>query len=97
MLPIDVLILGAQDAARRSLESVRAARCESAHEVALLGDCGFAALDDALRRHGDRDVVLIEGGVRVPDGWLDRLAACARREPLVATVTPFSNDAAFCG
>jgi len=97
MLPIDVLILGAQDAARRSLESVRAARCESAHEVALLGDCGFAALDDALRRHGDRDVVLIEGGVRVPDGWLDRLVACARREPLVATVTPFSNDAAFCG
>ena len=97
MLPIDVLILGAQDAARRSLESVRAARCDSAHEVALLGDCGFAALDDALRRHGDRDVVLIEGGVRVADGWLDRLAACARREPLVATVTPFSNDAAFCG
>jgi glycosyltransferase involved in cell wall biosynthesis len=94
---IDVLILGAQDAARRSLESVRAARCECAHEVALLGDCGFAALDEALRRHRDRDVVLIEGGVRVADGWLDRLAACARREPLVATVTPFSNDAAFCG
>ena len=96
MSSIDVLILGAQDAARRSLDSVRAARCESAHEVALLGDCGFAALDEALRRHADRDVVLIEGGVRVADGWLDRLAACARREPLVATVTPFSNDAGFC-
>src|SRR5579859_7910977 len=97
MTPIDVLILGAQDAARRSLESVRAARCESAHQVSLLGDCGFAALDEALRRHADRDVVLVEGGMRVADGWLDRLAACARREPLVATVTPFSNDAGFCG
>ena len=95
---IDVLILGARgaDAARRSLESVRAARCDCEHEVVVIDDPGIGALNEALERHPDRDVALVEGGIRVPDGWLDRLAACARREPLVATVTPFSNDAGFC-
>ena len=95
---IDVLILGARsaDAARRSLESVRAARCDRGHEVVVIEDAGIGALNAALERHPDRDVALIEGGIRVPDGWLDRLAACARREPLVATVTPFSNDTGFC-
>ena len=55
-----------------------------------------AELNAALARNPDRDVVLLDEGIELPDGAIDRLAACARREPLVATVTPFSNDAAFC-
>lgn len=43
-----------------------------------------------------RDVVLLNSDTEVADGWLDRLAACARREPRAGTVTPFSNNATIC-
>lgn len=39
----------------------------------------------------DRDVLLLAPGTYLPPGAIERLAACARREPLAATVSPFAN------
>jgi len=58
---------------------------------------GFAAsINDALALHPGRDVVLLEGNVEVANDWLDRLLACARSQPDIGTVTPFSNNALLC-
>lgn len=42
--------------------------------------------------HG-HDVVLLNSDAMVPPGWLDRLLAPLRADPLIASVTPMSNDA----
>jgi GT2 family glycosyltransferase/glycosyltransferase involved in cell wall biosynthesis len=42
---------------------------------------------------GRNDVVLLDPGTRVTDGWLDRIARCAAADSTIGTVTPFSNDA----
>ncbi len=49
------------------------------------------AVNRALRRVGDEDVVLLNADTHVPRGWLERLreVACA---PDVGTVTPLSNN-----
>lgn len=52
--------------------------------------------NEGMALHPDRDVVLLNSDTEVADGWLDRLAACARREPRAGTVTPFSNNATIC-
>lgn len=58
---------------------------------------GFvASVNEGMRLHVERDVVLLNSDTEVPHGWLDRLAHLARREPQVATVTPFSNNATIC-
>jgi GT2 family glycosyltransferase/glycosyltransferase involved in cell wall biosynthesis len=58
---------------------------------------GFvASVNEGMALHPDRDVVLLNSDTEVPGGWLDRIAACARREPQAATVTPFSNNATIC-
>jgi GT2 family glycosyltransferase/glycosyltransferase involved in cell wall biosynthesis len=58
---------------------------------------GFvASVNEGMRLDADRDVILLNSDTEVADGWLDRLAACARREPLAGTVTPFSNNATIC-
>jgi GT2 family glycosyltransferase/glycosyltransferase involved in cell wall biosynthesis len=58
---------------------------------------GFvASVNEGMALHGDRDVLLLNSDTEVADGWLDRIAACARREANVATVTPFSNNATIC-
>ena len=58
---------------------------------------GFvASVNEGMRLHPDRDVVLLNSDTEVPPGWLDRLAACAAREPQAGTVTPFSNNATIC-
>ncbi len=75
-------------------------RCIAAFEIAIVGHQGAtleAALDEAFARHPQRDLVVLDPGTRVADGWLDRLAACAGREPRVATVSPFCNVAQHCG
>lgn len=46
--------------------------------------------------HADRDVILLNSDTQVANDWLDRLRTCAYREPNVATVTPFSNNATIC-
>ena len=58
---------------------------------------GFvASVNEGMALHRDRDVVLLNSDTEVADGWLDRIAACARGEPQAATVTPFSNNATIC-
>ncbi|MBC8022871.1 MAG: glycosyltransferase [Burkholderiales bacterium] len=55
---------------------------------------GFvASVNEGMRLHTDRDVVLLNSDTEVAPGWLDRIAAHARRDPKIGTVTPFSNNA----
>ena len=57
-------------------------------------NAGFvASVNEGMRLHPDRDVVLLNSDTEVAGDWLDRLAACAAREPQAGTVTPFSNNA----
>jgi GT2 family glycosyltransferase len=57
-------------------------------------NAGFvASVNEGMRVHPDRDVVLLNSDTEVADGWLDRIVACAAREPRAGTVTPFSNNA----
>lgn len=58
---------------------------------------GFvASANEGMGLHPDRDVVLLNSDTEVADGWLDRIAACAARDPRTGTVTPFSNNATIC-
>lgn len=58
---------------------------------------GFvASCNDGMAMHPDRDVVLLNSDTEVAPGWLDRLAACARSDLSIGTVTPFSNNATIC-
>jgi GT2 family glycosyltransferase len=58
---------------------------------------GFVATaNEGMALHADRDVVLLNSDTEVAAGWLDRIAAHARREAGVGTVTPFSNNATIC-
>ena len=58
---------------------------------------GFVATaNEGMSLHRDRDVVLLNSDTEVAAGWLDRLAAHARRDAGVGTVTPFSNNATIC-
>jgi GT2 family glycosyltransferase len=58
---------------------------------------GFvASVNEAMGLHPPRDVLLLNSDTEVAPGWLDRLAAHARRDASVATVTPFSNNATIC-
>lgn len=44
----------------------------------------------------DLDVVLLNSDTVVFGDWLDRLVEHPRRDPSIATVTPFSNNASIC-
>ena len=58
---------------------------------------GFvASANEGMTLHPARDVVLLNSDTEVAPGWLDRLAAPARRDAAVGTVTPFSNNATIC-
>ncbi len=58
---------------------------------------GFvASVNEGMRAHPDRDVVLLNSDTEVAPGWLDRIAACAARDERTGTVTPFSNNATIC-
>ena len=60
-------------------------------------NAGFVATaNEGLGLHPDRDVVLLNSDTEVAPGWLDRLAACARRDPATGTATPFSTNATIC-
>lgn len=45
---------------------------------------------------GDKDIVLLNSDAFVPPGWFDRMIAHADRDPLIATITPLSNNATIC-
>ncbi len=65
--------------------------------VVHLANRGFvASANEGMAAHPDRDVVLLNSDTEVAGGWLDRIAAHARRDPTVGTVTPFSNNATIC-
>lgn len=58
---------------------------------------GFVhSVNDALAARTAGPVVLLNSDTEVAEGWLDRLADCARREAGTGTVTPFSNNATIC-
>ncbi|MEO6065627.1 MAG: glycosyltransferase, partial [Lysobacterales bacterium] len=42
------------------------------------------------------DVVLLNSDTVTTPGWLDALARCAGSDPLIATATPWSNNAEIC-
>jgi GT2 family glycosyltransferase len=44
----------------------------------------------------EADIILLNSDTIVPHGWVQRLQACAYREPDVGTVTPFSNNGTIC-
>lgn len=71
-----------------------------AGHVALIAhpaNAGFvASVNEGMALHRDRDVLLLNSDTEVAPGWLDRIAACARRDPAIGTVTPFSNNATIC-
>ena len=55
---------------------------------------GFVAtVNEGLRRFAGTDAILLNTDTTVFGDWLDRLVAHARRDPGIATVTPFSNNA----
>ena len=55
---------------------------------------GFVkSVNSALRSLPDQPIVLINSDTLVSGDWLDRMIAHAQNDPLIATVTPFSNSA----
>jgi GT2 family glycosyltransferase len=57
---------------------------------------GFVdAVNSALERIKNGDVVLLNADTIVPIGFVDRLAAAARSSPDIGTVTPLSNNGEF--
>jgi GT2 family glycosyltransferase len=60
-------------------------------------NAGFvASVNEGMRLHPDRDVLLLNSDTEVAGDWLDRIASCAARDPRTGTVTPFSNNATIC-
>jgi len=58
---------------------------------------GFVkSVNQGMRLHPDRDVVLLNADTEVYDGWLDRLRQHAHQNDKVASVTPLSNNATIC-
>ena len=58
---------------------------------------GFVAtVNQGLRLHPQRDVVILNADTEVHNDWLDRLLEVAAADPRIATVTPLSNNATIC-
>lgn len=58
---------------------------------------GFvASVNSGMRLHAGRDVILLNSDTETPAGWVERVTACARSRPEIATVSPFSNNATIC-
>lgn len=64
---------------------------ENEHNLGFVG-----TVNRGMRLHDDADVVLLNSDTLVPDGWLDTIRSAAYSDPLIATVTPFSNNATIC-
>lgn len=58
---------------------------------------GFVkTVNQGLRIHRDRDVVILNSDTEVYNDWLDRLLSHAAEHPRLATITPLSNNATIC-
>ena len=57
---------------------------------------GFVHTVNRGLAHSSNDVVLLNSDTLVLPGWLKNLTDCACSRPLVATVTPFSNNGEIC-
>ena len=58
---------------------------------------GFVkTVNQGLRLHRERDVVILNSDTEVYNDWLDRLLKHAVEHPRLATVTPLSNNATIC-
>jgi GT2 family glycosyltransferase/glycosyltransferase involved in cell wall biosynthesis len=124
MIDVIIPVFRGERETRACIESVLAARNDTARELVVIDDAspepglgdyvrtlerngavtliahdenaGFvASVNEGLRLHPDRDVVLLNSDTEVADGWLDRLMR-ALHDPQVATATPYSNNATIC-
>jgi GT2 family glycosyltransferase len=88
-------IIAVDDASPNAMIRAHLDRLASAGHIELIRNphnVGFIrAVNRALRRVADEDVVLLNADTHVPKGWLERLKAVARA-PGVGTVTPLSNN-----
>lgn len=58
---------------------------------------GFVATANrGMAQDTERDVLLLNSDVEVAGDWLVKLREAAYRDPLVASITPFSNNATIC-
>ncbi|MDX1568918.1 MAG: glycosyltransferase [Xanthomonadales bacterium] len=57
---------------------------------------GFVATANRLLDQGRDDVVLLNSDTRVTPNWLAALERCAASDPMIGTITPFSNHAEIC-
>ncbi|HEX5694000.1 MAG TPA: glycosyltransferase [Arenimonas sp.] len=58
---------------------------------------GFPAnCNAAFAETGDADLVLLNSDTEATPGWLQQIARCADRDPRIATITPWSNNAEIC-
>ena len=58
---------------------------------------GFSAnINKGMAQSSNRDVLLLNSDTIVTEGWLDKIRACAYRDPAIGTVTPLSNSATLC-
>lgn len=84
---------GSPDAALSAALAALAARGLFLH-VRHATNLGFVAtVNEGLHRFAGTDAILLNTDTKVFGDWLDRLVGHARRDPRIATVTPFSNNA----
>lgn len=58
---------------------------------------GFSeAVNIGMTVAGRRDVILLNADTVVHGDWVDRIVAAAANDPMIATVTPFSNNGEIC-
>lgn len=57
---------------------------------------GFPGSVNRGMSYSDRDVILLNADTVVTKNWVEKLVACAYSDPLIGTVTPFSNNATLC-
>ena len=77
-----------------------ASRLGEANVITLLENpvnTGFVnTVNRGMVLHPERDVVLLNSDTEVNGDWLDRLRRYAGSDPMIGTVTPFSNNATIC-
>jgi len=54
---------------------------------------GFVCTVNIGMRRSENDVVLLNSDTEVTSGWLEKMQTCAYSKPMVASVTPLSNNA----